>query len=489
MGTQLSEFLSPTKLRHLPTNIQIVDRSIRMEMLDWQGEVLNDPAREKTVSGGRGIWKTDFGMKWLTLETLESQFRDVAVFTSPSYKQAKRNIWDKWNKFLEDQPVKIKVGENSQDLVIRLIDGKSIILVGMDNFDALRGIHPLGACNDEKAYSPILGFNEVLDLALANKKGKVLNLSTPKGRQHYYRTFMKGWGKSALKGHKSWIFGQPDVMTIPYEELLRYMPGMGGDKEMTPDYYAQEWLGQFLGYEGLVFPEFVARPWPEGHLLSVQDWNAIRDQCYIFGACDWGFADETVFLWCARTPDGRIIIFKEFTVKNRTPTQVVQLIKGKHPLPDITYLDPHAWDRERDGKSVADEFNNAGLRCEKADNRFQASIQHIRIMQTQANPSDYYMFMIVEGQATKLSQNLSSLEDRDLEPAGGGFKRHADCHAADAARYGAMTLWATPIVITTEQLVERGPIYIPSQNSMDPNTNSEVEEQIEFHPISGRPLN
>ena len=371
--------------------------------------------------------------------------------------------------------------------MIRLIDGKGIILVGMDNYDALRGIHPVAACNDEKAYSPIQGFSEVLDLALANKRAKQLHLSTPKGRQHFYRTFMKGWGDSAITNHKSWIFSQEEVMTVPYTELLRYMPGKGGDKEMTPDLYAQEWCGQFLGYEGLVFPEFVPRLWPEGHLLSMSDWNAIRDQCYIFGACDWGFADETVYLWCARTTDNRLIVFKEFTVKNRTPEQVVGLLRGKHALPDVTFLDPSCWDRESDGRSVADKFINAGMHCNKADNRFQASIQHIRMMQTQTNSSDYYRFMMVEGSTPRLSQNFAELEDNHLEPAGGGFKRHADCHAADAARYGSMTMWAgAPIVINTETLVSRGPIYIPGQQ--DIGVGDDAEREPEFHPISGRPL-
>jgi len=368
------------------------------------------------------------------------------------------------------------VGENATDLVIRLLDGKSIVLVGMDNYDALRSGGPIAVANDEKSYSDPRGFVEVIDPAIADKRAPTLDVSTPRGRNHFYHDWMTGWGEGRDPDTRSWKIRTEDVGTVHMDELRKFKKG--GTKQMTPEFYAQEWEGEFLGYEGLVFPEFINRPWPAGHILNSGVWNSMKRSCYHFGSCDWGFSDETVMHWLARTTEGRVVAYGEIAEKNKTPAQIATVAKARYGFPQTVHLDPSAWDKESDGKSVAEKFIAVGMRCIRADNRFQASIEHLRTMMTMTKPDVMPNFMIVEGTCPHLVENLSRLEDTAINPAGGGFRRHVDCHAADSIRYGAMSVYVgTPREEEHEEV--RGPAWIPW---WEPG-----QDEPRFDPISGLP--
>lgn len=381
------------------------------------------------------------------------------------------------NEMLDNQPVRLKVGDgNATDLVVPIIGGKYIRIVGMDKYDILRSGGPIAVANDEKAYSAPQGFTDVIDPAIADKQSPTLDVSTPRGRTHFYQSFLEGWGEHRLEDTMSWKIRTEDVGTVPKSELAKYKPG--GSKQMTPEFYAQEWEGDFLGYEGLVFPEFIGRAWPAGHLMPWSQFQGLKKGSFIYGSLDWGFSDETVLLWWAKTPQNQVIVFDELCVKNRTPAQVVALARSKAPLPGIVYADPACWQSHDGTRTVGDQFLQAGLRVVRADHRFQPSIEHIRTMMTIIRQDVQPQFMIVEGSAPKLVENMSLLEDNDLQPGGGGFKNHADCHAADSARYGAMTVYAGARAPQAEKKPTYGPLYRPRND----------EDGVRYHPVSGRPL-
>lgn len=458
-------------------------------LIDWQWTVQVHPARTKNVNGGRGIWKTRYVMPWLTAEVMASKYTGEGWHTFPNYAQAKRSAWEDWNTFLEEQPTRIKLSENSTDLLIRLINKKAIRLVGMDNYQDLRSGHPIAVGNDERAYAKAQGYVEVVDPAGANKQAKVLNVTTPRGNNHWRRTYNLGVpGPNQVPDTMSWTFTQPEVGTISVAELARYQPG--GDLEMSPDLYRQEWLAEFLEYEGLVFPEWISKVWPEGHFMSQAEWMQVRGSCYHFGSMDWGFADKTVLLWLAKTPQGRLIAYKELSINNRTPAQIVAMARAQcvepDKLPQIVYLDPSAWSRESDGKSVAEKFMLAGLRCLKADNRFQAGVEHLRTMMAMERLDTQPFFMIVQGTCPETSGDFALLDDLQLAPAGGGFKKHAKCHGADAARYGAMSMYTRGRHIPQEAAApKRGPAYLPWLQSEE---GRDQPQEPELNPLTGTPI-
>ncbi len=403
-------------------------------------QVERHPARHKRVSGGRRIRKTEFGMMWLLKRILTSPYRGEGWYTAPTFRWAKRIVWNRLNEFLEKQPVKVKVGENATDLIIRLVDNKFIVLVGMDKYDSLRGGGPIAVLNDEKPYSHPKGFREVIDLAISDKRSPTLDLGTPRGRNHWYQDWLEGDGPDRDPETMSWQFKTADIGTVPPEELARYQPG--GIRAMTKDLYQQEWEGEFLGYVGLLFPEFVNRDWPSGNIISPGEFHAIAHKCWHFGSIDWGFADEAVLHWWAKTPENGLILYGEVVISNRTPRAFVQYAKMHRRLPQIAFGDPSIFNKPQDGgTSVGDQLIQAGLRVTRADNRFQPSITHLRTLCELRDVDVFPRLAIVAGRAPRAVNNLCLLQTEDVSDTGGGFKKDVDCHAADSMRYGAMTIY------------------------------------------------
>jgi hypothetical protein len=382
-------------------------------------------------------------------------------------------IWDWINAEIQKFPVKLKIGENAQDLVIRLMGGKILRLIGMDKFEGNRGGHPGSVVNDEKSYAREQGFKEVIDPAIANAQAPTLDLFTPQGRNHAHRAWATGRNDSGEKRDPdvlSWKIPTELVGTVAQKEIDQYRPG--GLKAMPPAMFLQEWCGEASTQEGLVFPDFIYRKWPMGHLLPAEMWNDVRQGASTFCSLDYGFGDLAVLHWWAKTPGNRLVLYDEVSGKNMTGEQFVKMAYRRRRLPRIIHADPNLWQRQKDGReAVADQFIMAikkmGIRTglTPADNRFQPSLGHLREMMTMDEDDDDAMpqFMILEGTCPLAIKNLCELETTDYKDGGGGFREGVDCHAADSIRYGAMTVYigASEDRAPGMQFVKRGVLWIP----------------------------
>ena len=109
------------------------------------------------------------------------------AYIAPLYKQAKTVAWDYLKHFSRPIPGRTI---NESELRIDYPNAGRIQLFGADNPDSLRGQYFDGVVVDEVAQcSPSL-YGEVIRPTLADRKGWVLFIGTPKGHDHFFDLYI-----------------------------------------------------------------------------------------------------------------------------------------------------------------------------------------------------------------------------------------------------------------------------------------------------------
>jgi len=166
------------------------------------------------------------------------------------------------------------------DRLITMPSGGTVQVRSADNPDSLRGEGLDFVVLDECAFIKEAAWNEALRPSLSDRQGKALFISTPKGRNWFWRLWTLG--NSGDDEHwKSWRFPTSDNPFIPGSEIDA---AQGGLPERI---FQQEYLAEFIDDAGGVF-----RGVTEAATADWQD-QGIEDHEYIFGV-DWGkHADYT----------------------------------------------------------------------------------------------------------------------------------------------------------------------------------------------------
>ena len=172
------------------------------------------------------------------LET--DKHRPQFAYLAPTYVQAKRIAWD----YIKDYgaPLMPKGSKpNESELKVEILSTSGtparIFLAGADNPDSLRGIYLDGVVVDESPLIPPWVTTQILMPALSDRGGWLVHAGTPKGKNHFYKTYLaaladpKNWFTMLLKASESGI--------IPPEELALLKASMPADE------YEQEYECSF----------------------------------------------------------------------------------------------------------------------------------------------------------------------------------------------------------------------------------------------------
>ena len=152
---------------------------------------------------------------------------------SPTYSQSKRVAWDMLTEYTRP----LEAVNNIAELRSDFLDGRRISLYGADNIDALRGIYLDGVVIDEYAQINPNLFSEIIRPAIADRKGWVMMIGTPSGRNHFATLRDK-----AVLGKDGWKlleFKASDTKLVDQDELD------AAKKEMGDDKYSQEFEVNF----------------------------------------------------------------------------------------------------------------------------------------------------------------------------------------------------------------------------------------------------
>jgi len=203
-----------------------------------QKEVADSKARFRVCAAGRRFGKSRLGSALCVSEGLKG---GRAWWVAPSYPVAMVG-WRMIKKLSAKIPgVRIRQG----DYTVEYPGGGEVRVRSADNPDSLRGEGLDLVVLDECAFMREETWTEVLRPALADRLGRAVFISTPKGRSWFWRLFQNG--VSGMEGWQSW---QLPTNSNPYIDAKEIQDA----KEQLPEIiYRQEFMAEFVDDQGGVF--------------------------------------------------------------------------------------------------------------------------------------------------------------------------------------------------------------------------------------------
>ena len=216
-------------------------------------------ARFRTAPCGRRFGKTFLGAEEIRRAAREAVRRSVHPdneiwYGAPTFKQGKRVFWRRLKRAI---PARWIAGHPSEtDCAITLLSGHVIRIVGLDNYDALRGSGLWFFLGDEWADAKPEAWTETVRPMLSTAEGHALFIGTPKGYNDFYQKFVLGQPGAAYRdgtrvfGWKSWTFTTRQGGNVPPAEIVDAMRSMG------PREFRQEYEAGFEDHAGRVIYAF-----------------------------------------------------------------------------------------------------------------------------------------------------------------------------------------------------------------------------------------
>lgn len=171
------------------------------------------------------------------------------AWVSPIYKQAEK-VYDEMVKaFVSTNLIK----SNAQKLVIETVNGSTIQFFSSERYDNIRGFTFDYLVCDEFAFMAEQAWTEVLRATVLVKGKKVLLISTPKGKNHFYNLFNLDGVNPQYKSFKMTSY-----------DGLAAKDEIDGARETLPDnVFKQEYLAEFIENGAGVFGQLIINDKPE----------------------------------------------------------------------------------------------------------------------------------------------------------------------------------------------------------------------------------
>ncbi len=194
---------------------------------------------------GRQFGKTLLASNQLMYWAL-NQKNAKCAWVSPVYKQSKK-VFDEVHKAFRKRP-EIYRNVNRSELILEYITGSTIQFFSAERYDNIRGFTFDYLICDEFAFMDEAAWTEVLRATVLVKGKKVLLISTPKGKNHFYNLFNLDGVNDQYKSFRMSSYDNPLIN-----------PSEIDDARLTlPDHvFKQEYLAEFLdGGAGIFTPKF-----------------------------------------------------------------------------------------------------------------------------------------------------------------------------------------------------------------------------------------
>lgn len=211
-------------------------------------------ARHRVIVAGRRFGKTYLGMREIKRATMLAAKRNIQVdheiwYGAPTYKNAKANFWERMKRAIPKSWIAGK--PNETELSIRTVAGHKLRVVGLDNYDSLRGAGLFFFLGDEWADCKQKAWETVVSpmLSTAAVQGHSLRIGTPKGFNHFYNDYLMGQ-PGGEPDYKSWCYTTRQGGQVSEEEIQTRI------RQMDPLTFRQEYEATFESYAGQVLYAF-----------------------------------------------------------------------------------------------------------------------------------------------------------------------------------------------------------------------------------------
>lgn len=228
-----------------------------------QRKVHTDPARFKVLAAGRRWGKTRLGVN----ECFDCATKGGrAWWVAPSYKMSEVG----WRP-IRRMAAQVGAEINLSDRRVTLPAGGEISVRSADNPDSLRGESLNLVIMDEAAFVKEEAWAEALRPALSDRRGRAIFISTPKGRNWFWRIWQNG------QEGGEWQSWQLPTATNPYIDPAEIEAAR---KSLPERIFQQEYLAQFIEDGAGVFRRVMAA-------ATATALDGKRGSQYVFGV-DWG---------------------------------------------------------------------------------------------------------------------------------------------------------------------------------------------------------
>ena len=296
-----------------------------------QQKVHGHPARFRVLAGGRRWGKTRLGV----YESMETAFDGGrAWWVAPSYKMGAVG-WRPISRIGASIPgAEVKHTER----LVTMPNGGTVQVRSADEPDSLRG-EGLDYCvMDECAFMSERAWSESIRPSLSDRGGAALFISTPSGRNWFWRLHQRGQDDGG--DWQSFSFPTSDNPYIEASEIE------AARHDLPERIYAQEYEARFLEDGGGVFRR----------VLDAVNGDSVPDEGrYIIG-CDWGRTNDATAFCVVEINSGCVVELDRMT-KTDYQTQVSRLhaLWGRYPGAEII-AETNAM-----GGPIVEALQNAGL--------------------------------------------------------------------------------------------------------------------------------
>lgn len=253
-----------------------------------QLQVWRHPARFQVMACGRRFGKSRLG-SLMCISTAAHGKR--AWWIAPSYPMAAIG-WRMLKRLALQIP---GVAVREMDRMITLPGGGSVQVRSADNPDSLRGDGLDFVVLDECAFIKEDAWTEALRPALADRQGRALFISTPKGRNWFWRL----WQQAGNAEWQAWRFTSYDNPYIKASEI-------DAARNSLPErVFQQEFMAEFLEDGGGVFRRVLDA------VRAAPQENAQDSHEYLIGV-DWGKSNDFTVLTVVDATAGEVCCVDRF---------------------------------------------------------------------------------------------------------------------------------------------------------------------------------
>ncbi|PZP48551.1 MAG: terminase [Azospirillum brasilense] len=209
-------------------------------------------ARFRAVVAGRRFGKSFLSVEEVRRAAREAVRQNVSPdneiwYAAPTFRQGKRVMWKRLKRGIPESWLAAKANETECSLT--LVSGHVIRIVGLDNYDALRGSGLWFVVVDEWADCPYLAWTETLRPMLSTAGGHALWIGTPKGFDHLRDSYLAGQ-PGGEPDHMSFMYTTVQGGNVPPDELE------AARRTLDERTYRQEYEASFETYSGRVIYAF-----------------------------------------------------------------------------------------------------------------------------------------------------------------------------------------------------------------------------------------
>lgn len=253
-------------------------------------------------------------------------------------------------------PPELIFKKNEEKKVWIFHNGSRLLYRSADDPDSIRGLEVGGLWYDEGAKSPSdeawkIGIGRLSQRGMPNR---AYCTTTPKGHNWLYKFFVED-AKPDTDVIYSTTMDNRTNLPEGYIESL--------EQQYSGAFYRQELLAQFVGFEGLVYPEFS----PISHIME----RGTKGLRHIAGV-DFGYTNPTVFLAIAVDNDDCMHVCEEIYQSGRTLEQMkdeILRLHGKYGI-EAYFCDPSSPD-------LIATLRSWGLSAREANNDILSGIMEI----------------------------------------------------------------------------------------------------------------